>query len=123
VPCIYGAITGAIVSYAGYKLNHAFNKETEVYAPDRPLPQTEDGVPIPDSDRPHTQLGTETSKRNYKYPQAREFGENGKPIRDIDFTDHRRKDHTNPHQHRHIPNKTGGTPQRDDAEPVPGWKY
>ena len=46
-----------------------------VYAPDRPLPLTEDGVPIPDSDASHTQLGTKESKRRpgEKYSQAREF--------------------------------------------------
>lgn len=31
-------------------------KNTDVYAPERPLPANEDGVPIPDVDVPHTQL-------------------------------------------------------------------
>ncbi|NJL91932.1 MAG: hypothetical protein HC916_20735 [Coleofasciculaceae cyanobacterium SM2_1_6] len=32
---------------------------------------------------------------------SREFRDNGQIIRDIDFPDHRRADHTNPHQHRY----------------------
>jgi hypothetical protein len=39
----------------------------------------------------HTsQLGTQDSKRRpgEKYPQAREFDSNGKPIKTIDFFDH-----------------------------------
>ena len=69
--------------------------------PDEALPRNpKSGRPIPESDHPHTQLGTRTSKKSgKKYPQAREFGENGKHVRDVDFTDHGRLDHTNPHQH------------------------
>jgi len=49
------------------------------------------GKPVPETDDPHTQLGTRgTGER--KYPQAREFGEKGKHVRDIDFTDHGRPD-------------------------------
>lgn len=55
-------------------------------------------------------------------PQAREFDEKGKPIRDIAFTDHGRADHTNPHQHIYRPNPTGGTPIRGNAEPSLNWK-
>jgi len=42
---------------------------TDVYAPGRPLPLTEDGVHIPDADAPHTQLGTREGS-NGNYPQA-----------------------------------------------------
>jgi len=85
------------------------------------LPLTEDGVHIPDADAPHTQLGT---REGSNYPQAREFDKDGKPVRDIDFTDHGRPDkHTNPHQHRWKENSTGETPMRDNSEPVPEWKY
>ncbi|MCH9609382.1 MAG: hypothetical protein S4CHLAM45_05230 [Chlamydiales bacterium] len=58
--------------------------------------------------------------RKGKYPQAREFDENGEPVRDIDFTDHGRpKNHPNPHEHKWEPNPTGGTPQRSpEAEPL-----
>src|SRR6266705_4542076 len=69
--------------------------------PDRPLPRDpKTGKPVPETDAPHTQLGTRgTGER--KYPQAREFGEQGKHVRDIDFTDHGMPDtHPNPHQHR-----------------------
>ena len=86
---------------------------------------TEDGVHIPDTDAPHTQLGTRTSSTDGEtYPQAREFAANGNPVRDIDFTDHGRDhDHTCPHQHRRLPNKTGGTPSREKQEPLPEWSY
>lgn len=53
------------------------------------------------------------------YRQAREFDSKGNPKRDVDFTDHGRpQNHTNPHQHKYEPNKTGGTPQRGKAEPL-----
>ena len=89
------------------------------YRPDRALPRDKHGNPIPDSDAPHTQLGTKRG-RNGDYTQAREFDANGKPVRDIDFTDHGRpQNHPNPHQHRYVPNETGGTPRRlKDAEPL-----
>ncbi len=39
---------------------------------------------MPETDgAPHTQLGTKM-----KYPPVREYDENGKPVQDIDFTDH-----------------------------------
>ena len=85
-------------------------KNTDVYVPDRPLPNNANAVHPPDVDAPHTQLGTKEG-RHGKYPQAREFDEKGNPVRDIDFTDHERpKNHPNPHQHEHIPNPAGGTP-------------
>ncbi len=98
-------------------------KNTDMYAPDRPLPQDQHGVKTPDTDAPHTQLGKESGSKG-KYTQAREFDENGQPVRDIDFTDHGRPhNHTNPHQHRYKENPTGGTKQRAEAEPVDGWSY
>jgi len=99
-------------------------RSVDVYVPDRPLPRDEDGVNIPDTDAPHTQLGTKQGRRG-KYPQAREFDRDGRPIRDIDFTDHEKPDkHPNPHQHIHKPNETGGTPERSrEANPVQGWNY
>jgi RHS repeat-associated protein len=101
-------------------------KNTDVYAPDRPLPLTEDGIPIPETDAPHTQLGTRGSKRRpgEKYPQAREFDKNGKPVKTIDFTDHGEPDiHPNPHEHPSDPNPTGGTPQRGDPRRLENWEY
>lgn len=59
-----------------------------------------------------------------KYTQAREFDDNGRPIRDIDFTDHGRpQNHSNPHQHRYIENQTVGTPERHAPERLPEWEY
>ena len=154
-PIIYGALTGAVVyggyqmtqvlnknpiswtyipstpvlSDFLYQDNYSYGytlwKNTEVYVPDRPLATTEDGVPIPDTDAPHTQLGTKESKRRgEKYPQAREFDAKGNPVREIDFTDHDQPNkHPNPHQHSRKPNSTGGTPSREDPEPLSGWSY
>ncbi len=85
--------------------------------PDRALPRDKHGNPVPETNAPHTQLGTKQG-RNGKYPQAREFDANGKPVRDIDFTSHGRAEHPNPHQHRYIPNETGGTPKRGSTEPL-----
>ncbi len=101
-------------------------KNTEVYAPERPLPKDKDGVPIPDTDAPHTQLGTKGSKRRpgQTYPQAREFGKDVKPVKDIDFTDHGElRIHNNPHEHPYETNPTGGTPKRGDPRPLENWKY
>lgn len=100
-------------------------KNTDVYAPDRPLPRhPRTGEPVPDSDAPHTQLGTRDGTKG-KYPQAREFDAQGKPVKDIDFTDHDKpKKHPNPHQHKYKPNATGGTPERSSkAEPVENYNY
>lgn len=92
------------------------------YAPDRRLPRDNHGNPIPDTNVPHTQLGTRNG-RNGDYTQGREWGydENNNlvPIRDIDFTDHGRpQNHPNPHQHDFIPNPSGGTPQHGPARPL-----
>lgn len=88
------------------------------YQPKEELPRNEDGTPAPDPEAtgPHTEIGTKKgSKGDYK--QAREFDANGKPVKDIDFTDHGRPQyHTDPHQHRYQPNKTGGTPKRGSPE-------
>ena len=86
------------------------------YRPNRKLPRDKHGNNIPDTNVPHTQLGTKKG-RNGDYTQAREWGydSNGKlvPKRDIDFTDHGRpSNHPNPHQHRYIENPTGGTMKR-----------
>lgn len=101
-------------------------KNINVYAPDRPLPNNADGVHVPDTDAPHTQLGTKGSKRRpgETYPQAREFDGNGKPVLDIDFTDHGKPSiHPKPHQHRHEENPTGGSPRRGDPRPLENWSY
>jgi RHS repeat-associated protein len=86
------------------------------YMPDRPLPRTEAGVPIPESQYAHSQLGYAEGRRG-GYRQAREFGEGGKLVRDIHFTHHGRPGHPMPHQHLYLENPTGGTPMR--GPPVP----
>jgi hypothetical protein len=85
------------------------------YTPDRPLPVDKHGVPVPDVDAPHTQLGHSRPQFGSE-PQAREwgYGPNGKlqPMRDIDFTDHGHpRVHPNPHQHELIPNNQLLAPQ------------
>jgi hypothetical protein len=113
-------------NYALYNQAEEKKKKTsaDVYVPDRPLPRDEDGNPIPDTDAAHTQLGKRDGSKG-QYPQAREFDQNGKPVRDIDFTNHGRpNEHPNPHQHEHLENKTRGTPERSKKpESVPGWRY
>ncbi len=114
----FNQAVGQLVNASG-GISSLIGKNTDIYAPNRPLPVTENGVPLPDAEFPHTQLGTRKGSKG-PYPQAREFDKDGNPVRDIDFTDHGRPDqHTNPHQHRPIPNPTGGTPERGPAEPLP----
>lgn len=88
--------------------------------PDRELPRDRGGEPTPDSDAdgPYTQLGRKEGGKG-SYPQAREFDSDGKPVKDIDFTDHGRpSQHPNPHQHTYEDNPTGGTRQRGPVEPL-----
>jgi len=89
--------------------------------PDRELPRclkTREPIPDPEFKNTwHSQLGTRQGSSG-KYPKAREFGPDNKVIREIEFTNHGRSDHPNPHQHRYIPNKTGGTAERGPEEPL-----
>ncbi len=92
------------------------------YRPARELPRNKNGVPTPDSQYPHTQLGTREGRKG-TYTQGREwdYDSNGKlrPIRDTDFTDHGRPgNHANPHQHYWLPNPTGGSPYHGPAVPL-----
>jgi hypothetical protein len=81
--------------------------------PHRPLPSSQKGVRLPESEYPHTELGWRESKSGTSYPQAREFDGNGEIVRDIDFTDHNRPAiHPNPHFHPYEPNATGGSRTR-----------
>ncbi|WP_201747888.1 DUF6443 domain-containing protein [Chitinophaga vietnamensis] len=81
----------------------------------RELPRdsrTGEPVPDPQATGPHTQLGSKEGRKG-TYNQAREFDQNGKPVKDIDFTDHGRPgNHVNPHEHPYVQNPTGGTPMR-----------
>ncbi|MEV6493687.1 hypothetical protein AB0M20_34465 [Actinoplanes sp. NPDC051633] len=86
--------------------------------PGRKLPRDGNGIPTPESDYPHTELGVNDG-RHGDYPQAREFDGNGQPVKDVDFTDHGRpSQHPNPHEHPYVPNPTGGSPRRGQAQPL-----
>jgi hypothetical protein len=116
----------AVYNARDIKIPNITWKNTDVYAPDRLLPINENGEPIPEVNAPHTELGNKESKRRpgEKYPQAREFDENGKPVKTIDFTDHGEPFvHPNPHEHPNIPNPTGGTPRRGEPQPLDTWRY
>jgi RHS repeat-associated protein len=124
---VVGALVGtAIVLEAVHIVNSENTQSTSDTAtqptPDRtandPLrrdPASGKAIPDPEAvGAPHTQLGTKDSKSQpgTSYPQAREFDANGKEVKRVDFTDHGRKDHPNPHEHVADP-KTGklGPPQ------------
>jgi len=85
-----------------------------------PLRVDKHGNKIPDPEdvvSKHSQVGTKKEhKGNYRV--YREFNELGEPIKDIHKTNHGRKDHTNPHQHRYKDNPTGGSKQWGDHEPL-----
>ncbi len=77
------------------------------------------GKAIPDPEAAgteHTQLGTRESRSQpgTSYKQARTFDKNGKPVKDVDFTNHGRGDHTNPHEHNYDP----ATGKRGGKEPL-----
>jgi hypothetical protein len=102
------------------KIDHTKTRQEIIGAfPDTKLPKDErTKLSIPDPEAvgtKHTQLGVRDSKTtNETYKQAREFDEYGKPVRDIDFTDHAYPgNHPNPHQHKWVPNQTGGTLKRE----------
>ena len=93
------------------------------YRVSRALPKTSDGVPIPDSSRPHSQVGERASRRAGSYRQVLTWGYDEKgdlvPKKIIDFTDHGRPtNHASPHQHRYLMNSTGGSLSRGPAEPL-----
>ncbi|MFG3349365.1 RHS repeat-associated core domain-containing protein [Streptomyces sp. NPDC048018] len=94
--------------------------------PARSLPRNKHGEPVGDpaaDGYPHTVLGQKKGRRE-TYAQAREFDAEGKPVKDVDFTDHGRpRDHDDPHQHPYNENSTGGSRSRGEAEPLEGWDY
>ena len=80
------------------------------------------GEPKPDLEArgPHLRLRWDTY--NNRIYQAREFDGSGQPMKDIDFTSPTypngtpRPNHLPPpHQHRWLPNPTGGTPIRSNT--------
>ncbi|MGV7208243.1 hypothetical protein ACLB1G_10360 [Oxalobacteraceae bacterium A2-2] len=88
--------------------------------PDRELPRDANGAPLrdPEAEGAYSQLGQKDGRYG-KYDQARVWDTDGRPIKDIDFTDHGRPgSHTNPHEHRYVPNPTGGTAQHGPAQPL-----
>jgi TPR repeat protein len=106
------------------KIDTAFppTKTTELGKgfPKRDLPRSPGGRPTPDPEfkgTKHTQLGMRDGRKS-SYAKAREFGKDNIVKKEIEFTDHGRKGHANPHQHKYEPNKTGGTARRLDAEPL-----
>lgn len=131
VPSMLYDVPGSSLQQNIYKTETETEEEKktggDVYVPDRPLLQDKkSGEPASETDAPNTQLGTRESKTGKgKYPQAREFDKDGKPIKDIDFTDHRYPNkHPNPHEHEWKPNKTGGTSTRStEPKPLPQWSY
>jgi len=112
------AVTAHGTAVLANTLHNIFNKNSNAgnYAPNRELPRDVNGKPVPESQNPHTQLGTRNSRSRpgQRYTQGREFGKGGKHVKDIDFTNHGRGDHTNPHQHK-IDAATG---KRLKAEPL-----
>ncbi|WP_437586874.1 DUF6531 domain-containing protein [Sorangium sp. So ce1000] len=82
-------------------------------------PRLGEARPDPNAQGAHSQLRWDGI--NNRVYQAREFNDAGQPVRDIDFTSPTfpngtpRPDHLPPpHQHRWIPNPTGGTPSRSN---------
>ena len=74
-----------------------------------PLPRGPNGEAVPSSPYPHTQIGWNDG-RNGSYIQTRQWGYDGLPVCDIDWTDHGRPNvHSDPHIHDWLPNPTGGS--------------
>ena len=67
----HGILVGANTLHNIFSKNNAGN-----YAPNRELPRDANGKPVPESQNPHTQLGTRNSKSRpgETYTQGREFG-------------------------------------------------
>jgi len=115
----YGGVLSLVKMVVGRNLVVPEKDKRGNYAPDKPLTRDKNGNPKPDKEGEgvaHTQLGKKKGRKE-EYTQAREFDKNGKPKKDIDFTDHGRpKEHEKPHQHSYKPNETGGTLKRGAAE-------
>ncbi len=104
------------------KISSRYEDGTPVYKHQKP-PRFGEPKPDPDARGSHSRLRWD--EYNSRVYQAREFNAVGQPIRDIDFTSPTyqngtlRPDHIlPPHQHRWIPNVTGGIPSRS-KEPEP----
>ena len=94
------------------------------FSPPRALPRGSHGEHLPESDFPHTQLGTQSGRRG-SYPQTKEWGAkcdrgyDGNTPKDVkDWTNHGRgRDHPDPHRHPYNP-ETG---KKGSAEPIHWW--
>lgn len=101
-----------LVSASGVVVHNDCTPGGGTYTPDRQLPRTKHGDPIPDADTPHSQLG----KNRDGEPAAREWVDDGNggitANRDIEFTDHGTPEiHPNPHQHQLTPNNPDTAPR------------
>lgn len=83
------------------------------------------GAPQPDPEAEgtaHSQLGTRNNSKSQPgktFPNAQEFDDEGKPVREINFTDHGMpNEHPNPHQHVRGPEKNPGA-GRPKGPPTP----
>ncbi len=90
-----------------------------------PLPRDKDGRPVPDAEaagNPHTQLGVKDGRAGPMCKDVK-FDANGKPVKDIDHTDHGRpKEHPDvPHEHPYRPSDGKRMPQQpvDPKPPTP----
>jgi hypothetical protein len=106
-----------LLASASESIRDAASSLDKSWFPGRTLPRSPDGVAEGDVEYPHTQLGKRKGSRG-DYPVSREFDENGEVVRDIDWTDHGRADHADPHQHKYGKNSTGGTKKRGQHEPL-----
>ena len=97
---------------AVYNFLKRAGKKVERFTPDRVLPNTKHGDPIPDVDLPHSQLGRNASGNSSAREWMPKEGGGITATRRIDFTDHGTPDiHPNPHQHRLVPNNYNIAPR------------
>ena len=104
------------VGDAAKGVHSRYRDGTPVYKGHEP-PRLGEAKPDPQAEGAHTLLRWDNV--NQRVYQGREFDNKGQPVRDIDFTSPTfpngtpRPDHLPPpHQHRWLPNRTGGTPSR-----------
>ncbi|NCR26919.1 MAG: hypothetical protein GPJ15_09745 [Microcystis aeruginosa G11-06] len=104
------------VGDAAKGVHSRYKDGTPVYKGEEP-PRLGEAKPDPQAQGAHTLLRWDNI--NQRVYQGREFDGKGQPVRDIDFTSPTypngapRPDHLPPpHQHRWLPNPTGGTPSR-----------
>ena len=115
-PALSKAIQGAGITNAGGTGRPRYVPTGENGEP-LSLPRGPNGELAPSSMDAHTQIGWQVGRRG-GYIQTREFGANGQPVKQVDWTNHGRPgQHTDPHVHDFLPNPSGGTPQLGPARP------